>query len=232
MRVALAEDDADIAEHMQSAIAQTGIVCDLFIDGKALQTGLKRTTYDAVLVDWNMPPPTGIEVIRWAHESMDAPPPFIMMTSRSDPDDIVSALEAGAADYIVKPENTAVVVARLKSAARRGKGPEKDRMVEFGQYRFDRLEQTATLAGDQIKLTAKEFALALILFDNRDRPLSRSYLLGEVWGSSDQVETRTLDMHVSRVRSKLSLRPENGYVVQSVFGFGYRLEGFEGKAPE
>ena len=228
MRVALAEDDADIAAFIETAIEQADISCDTFIDGRALQTGLKRATYDAVLADWNMPPPTGIEVVRWAQEALESPPPFIMMTSRSDPDDIVAALEAGACDYIVKPENPAVIIARLKAAARRGNAGEKDREVRHGPYRFDRLEQSASLEGEPIKLTAKEFALAMIFFENRDRPLSRGYLLGEVWGSSDQVETRTLDMHVSRIRNKLSLRPENGYVIQSVFGFGYRLDGFEG----
>ena len=226
MRIALAEDEPDIAAHMQEGIARTGIVCNLFVDGPSLVNGLQRGTYDVVLADWNIPEPNGIEVVRWAQNQLESPPPFVMLTSRSDADDIVEALEAGACDYIVKPEDIRIVVARLKAAARRGTAPDKERVVTYGRYSFDRLYSTATLDDEPIKLTAKEFELALTLFQNRDRPLARSYLLGEVWGANDQVETRTLDMHVSRVRNKLRLNPENGFVIQSVFGFGYRLEGY------
>jgi DNA-binding response OmpR family regulator len=83
------------------------------------------------------------------------------------------------------------------------------------------------LNGESIKLTSKEFQLAVLFFENINRPLSRGYIFSQVWSSANDLETRTLDMHMSRVRSKLALRPENGFVIQTVFGFGYRMDTYQ-----
>lgn len=227
MRVAVADDEVELAAQVVAVLENAGIACDSFPNGTAIQTALKRDTYDVLLLDWNMPAMSGIEVLKWAVSTMEAPPPIIMLTARSEQDDIVKALEAGACDYIVKPESPAIIVARVRAAARRNAQAERERTSTFGPYSFDNLERSVTVDGNEVKLTSKEFDLAALFFRNLNRPLSRSYLLAEIWGSSEGVETRTLDMHVSRIRSKLGLRADAGFAIQSVFGFGYRLERFD-----
>jgi DNA-binding response OmpR family regulator len=175
-----------------------------------------------------MPGMTGLEVIQWSQENLDPVPPAIVLTSRADKSDIVHALEAGADDFIVKPETANVIVARVGAALRRSrlrKG--SDFIARHGPYEFDKLASSVRLDGNSIALTAKEFGLIQLFFRNLNRPLSRSYIMQRVWGSVVDLPTRTLDMHVSRLRSKLELRPERGYGLQTVFGYGYRLDSLE-----
>ncbi len=96
--------------------------------------------------------------------------------------------------------------------------------AQYGEYKLDRIEQKVHHKGKEISLTAKEFELTDLMFRNRDRTLSRRYIMETVWRTNAHLATRTLDMHVSRVRSKLSLTPENGFRIFTVFGYGYRLE--------
>lgn len=228
MHVAVADDEPDIARDISSLLIDAGFTCDTYRDGDDLVAGLRRSTFDVVLLDWNMPGKTGIEVIRWAAENLDTPPAFVLLTSRSDPGDVVRGLEVGACDFIVKPEDGSVIIARIHAAARRGlTRPNQNPVQEYGKFIIDSARRAISVDGEEVKLTAKEFELAKVFFENLERPLSRNYLLGKIWGSSDKLETRTLDMHVSRVRSKLGLRPENGVVIQTVFGFGYRMNSSE-----
>lgn len=223
MRIAIVDDDQEITRHLMAELSARGLSVDAFSSGAALRSALARDTFDAVLIDWNMPGETGIETIQWATGTLLNPPPFLMMTSRSGEADIVTGLEAGARDYIVKPANMAVLHARIMAAIRERSRLGKAEIVQFDGYRIEPATQMIALHGQAITLTQKEFQLAALLFDNLDRPLSRSYLLSQVWSAAAGVETRTLDVHVSRIRSKLKLCPENRYVIQTVFGFGYRL---------
>jgi len=227
VRVAIADDDQEVLQQLSSYLEKAGYIFDRFRNGKDLQVALRRETYDVVLVDWNMPGATGLEVVEWGSENLDQPPAFILITSRSDTADVVKGLEQGASDYIVKPESEEVIIARIEAAARRNASTAKpDRYQSFGQYSIDRLQQEIRRDGEPIKLTAKEFKVAALFFDNLNRPLSRSYIFSQIWGNLGDVTTRTLDMHVSRVRSKLELRPHNGFAIQTVFGFGYRMDAF------
>ncbi|MDY7099441.1 MAG: response regulator transcription factor [Pseudomonadota bacterium] len=224
MRIAIADDDPELLEHLFAAIADTEHQCDRFRSGSELLIALKRETYDVVLVDWNMPGETGLNVIQWAVQTLEKPPAFILITSRSEKSDVVRGLEVGAVDYVVKPESKEVILARIEAANRRMRPPEADRFSRFGDYEIDRLLKQITWNGDAVKLTNKEVELATLFFDNLNRPLSRAYIFGQVWGGVADVESRTLDLHVSRVRSKLQLRPQHGFAIQTVFGFGYRMD--------
>lgn len=224
MRIALADDDPELLESLSQAITQAGHELERFRTGTDLKTSLQRETYDVVLLDWNMPGHTGLAIVEWAVSKLERPPAFILITSRTDKADVVTGLKAGATDYVVKPEMSEVVLARIEAAQRRHAPPQPDRMVRFGDYTFDRVLHQAQLGEKDITLTNKEFALALLFFDNLNRPLSRGYIFAEVWGGALDVESRTLDLHVSRVRSKLELRPRNGFAIQTVFGFGYRMD--------
>lgn len=226
MRIAVVDDDPEITTHLIAQLSARGLVVEAFGTGAALRTALARDTFDAVVIDWNMPGATGIDIIREASTTLVNPPPFLMMTSRSDAADIVAGLEAGARDYIVKPAHVEVLHARIAAAVRERSRLGLAPLARFGGYTIEPARQVIALDGQPFKLTQKEFQLAALLFDNLDRPLSRSYLLSQVWSAAAGVETRTLDMHISRIRSKLHLCPENQYVLQTVFGFGYRLSRY------
>lgn len=227
MRVAVADDDPEILDQIAGFLENSEHQCDRFTNGQDLIVALKRDTYDVVLLDWNMPQATGIDVINWANEALDSKPAFILMTSRSGKSDVVRGLEHGASDYIVKPETEEVIKARIEAAGRRAGQQQPKRHEFFGTYRIDRLRETIEMDGEAVKLTSREFKVAALFFDNLNRPLSRNYIFLQVWGGNVDLETRTLDMHVSRIRSKLALRPENGFAIQTIFSFGYRMDGFE-----
>lgn len=231
MRIAVVDDDREITAHLVAELSARGLLVEAFASGAAAKTALARDTFDAVVIDWNMPGQTGIEIVREATATLTNPPPFLIMTSRSDDADIVAGLEAGASDYIVKPANVAILHARIQAAIRARSQFGVGRAMAFEGYSLDPTTQSISLHGRAIPLTHKEFLLAALLFNNLDRPLSRNYLLSQVWSAAVGVETRTLDVHISRIRNKLKLCPENHYVIQAVFGFGYRLSRYVDDQP-
>jgi DNA-binding response OmpR family regulator len=128
----------------------------------------------------------------------------------------------------VKPIKVAEFQARIGALLRRSFPAQAAEIQDFDDIRFDLGRQVVVVGGVEVVLTNKEFSLALVLFQNLDRPLSRAYLLDKIWGVSPDLQTRTLDAHVSRIRSKLRLRPEAGYRLAPVYSYGYRLEKFAG----
>ena len=225
MRIAIADDDGASLAFLENVVTSLGHISAKFADGERLSAALLRDTFDLVMLDWNMPGKSGFEVLQWMQTTIENPPPVVMLTARTAKRDVTDALNAGADDYICKPEDEEVIAARIAAVLRRSNGSSSmDKIVEYGGYRLDRMAQTIRLKGAEIVLTAKEFELADLLFRNRDRTLSRAYIMETIWRTSADLATRTLDMHISRVRSKLSLKPENGFRIFTVFGYGYRLE--------
>ena len=227
MKIGIVDDDENMLHFVSRVLDTDGYRCETFRRGRDLLNALGRDTFDLLVLDWNMPDMTGIEILEWAHAHIDPCPQVIMLTSRSDKDDIAAALHAGADDYIVKPESPLVISARVAAVLRRARmRPVIGRYDRFGAYLFDRQSETVTLNDELVALTAKEYALAHVFFMNLNKPLSRKYLMEAVWKSMAELTTRTLDMHVSRIRSKLQLKSDNGYRLQTVFNYGYRLETF------
>jgi DNA-binding response OmpR family regulator len=176
-------------------------------------------------LDWNVPDVSGLAVIHWVKNQLPKAPPILMLTSRTMEEDIVEALKAGADDYVIKPIQPAVLRARIEAVCRRAyPGALEAESERFGEYEFDARDKSVTVKGTQIALTAKEFALALMLFRNLHRTLSRTYILEALWGFSPDAQTRTLDAHISKVRTKLGLRSQSGYRLVPVYAYGYRLE--------
>ena len=124
----------------------------------------------------------------------------------------------------MKPISVPQLKARVGALLRRSFPAAVEDVAEFDGVRFDLNGQRITVNGSEIAVTNKEFSLALLLFQNCDRPLSRAYLLDKIWGISADLQTRTLDAHVSRIRTKLGLRPDGGYRLTPVYSYGYRLE--------
>jgi DNA-binding response OmpR family regulator len=225
MRIAIADDDATTREFISKVLEEQGHICTAFSNGRDIGTALSRDTFDLVFLDWNMPHQSGVEVAAWARANVESCPPIIMLTSRVEEKDIIQGLEAGADDYIVKPASAAVIAARVAAMLRRSAPANvNERYDDYGIYRFDRVTEAVSFNGTDVTLTSKEFALAKAFFENQQRALSRAYILETIWKSVGDLPTRTLDVHVSRIRTKLQLKPENGYRLQTIFGFGYRLE--------
>lgn len=225
MLVVIADDEPEVVYHLKGIVEELGLTAVGCTDGDALMQTLARDTCDLLMLDWNMPGKGGVEVLKWMQEALLERPPVLMITNRSAKKDIIEALNAGAADYICKPEDRAVIAARISAMFRRGViGSSFDSEATYGIYHLNRIEQTAREGGQTIKLTAKEFDLADLFFRNMNRTLSRDFIMETIWRTTADLATRTLDMHISRVRSKLKLQPENGFRIFTVFGYGYRLE--------
>lgn len=224
MRIALVDDDPDDIADFAASLQASGNDCSLYSSGEELLAALRRETFDLLLLDWNMMGMSGMKVLVWARENLDPPPPVVMLTNRDRKGDIVLALEAGAADTIRRSEEPEVVQARIRAALRYCREERPEPSDAYGGFGFDAMTRTVRFDEESIELRQKEYSLARLLFENLNRPLSRSYILQKVWQSSPDIETRTLDVHISRLRAKLKLSPERGFALQTIFGFGYRLD--------
>ncbi|NBW07725.1 MAG: DNA-binding response regulator [Caulobacteraceae bacterium] len=228
MKIATLDDDRVQLDLILDTIAEAGFEGSGFSRANALLSALRRETFDLLILDWQLPDKSGVEVVRWAQKNLTPPPPILLVTSRSDDADVVEGLGAGADDFLTKPVSKAVLTARIHALLRRAYGAAEAQAAEVhGHVTLDPSTGAATANGQPVAMTAKEFAVALILLRNLNRALSRSYLLDSVWGSDPDLNSRTLDMHISRVRSKLNLRPDAGFRLAPVYSYGYRLERLE-----
>lgn len=220
----LDDDDAHLAA-VVSALEAVGRRATTFSRSSALMSALRRETFDLLILDWRLPDRSGLEVIRWVRLNTDQPPPMLLLTSLSDDEAVVEGLNAGADDFLSKPASPAVLAARVEALLRRAYPPEQRNATEtLSDHVFDPFGLTVAFDGRTVELTHKEFELARLFFRNLHRALARSYLIEAVWGGDPNVNSRSLDVHVSRVRSKLELRPERGFRLTPVYSYGYRLE--------
>lgn len=222
LRVGMLEDDVDQANRVEGWIADRGHHCEVFHEPESFQRAFRKTSYDVITLDWNLPDATGIEILRWLRQSIVSDVPVIFITSRQGEEDIVSALESGADDYLVKPVRENELLARIRALARRAQ-PETE-LLDYEPYSFDTSNRQISVNGEPVKLTEKEYDLALFMFRNRGRVLSRQHLLTSVWGTSAELNTRTVDTHASRLRKKLKLSASEKWKLTSIYQHGYRLE--------
>jgi DNA-binding response OmpR family regulator len=220
------EDDPIWRAALENALQYEGYNCTTCSNVAAAKSVLRRDSFDLLLLDWNLPDATGYDLLLWIRERLEPRPPVIMVTSRSGAEDIVQALNAGADDFVVKPCEADVLKARVGAVIRRVSPPPgvRPEVEELSGAIFHRDTRIVDIAGQSIELTDREFILALILFQNIGRPLGRGYLLERVWGAKPDLQTRTLDVHISKIRSRLGLRAESGFRLLPVYNFGYRLE--------
>jgi DNA-binding response OmpR family regulator len=225
MRIALLEDDAAQLELIKTWGTEAGHSCYGFSTGKALREAFNSESFDMLVADWNLPDTSGVEIVRWVRETIGWDIPVLFITSRDLEEDTVTALDAGADDYMTKPVQRMEVLARLRALSRRGHSKvDINSPIELPPYTINTNHREITLHQVPVKLTSKEYELALLLFQNVGRLFSRAHLMEKVWGVSAELNTRTVDTHISRVRSKLAIRPDNGWRLTSVYHHGYRLE--------
>lgn len=225
MRIALLEDDTHQAQVMQVWLEAAGHECHGFPTGKAFRAGLARQHYDLLVLDWVLPDTTGIEILQYLRAASDWRIPVIFVTQKGDEEDVVLALEQGADDYMTKPVKPLEMLARITALGRRAFPPgDQGDSLDIGRYRLNSRSRTIERDGQRVELTHKEFDLALFLLRNIGCLLSRGQILASVWGTAADLATRTVDTHISRVRNKLALLPENGWKLTAVYQHGYRLE--------
>lgn len=230
MQVAVLDDDAHQLDFLSHAVEALGYACHRFSTGAALLQALQRATFDLLLIDWELPDMPGLDVLRTLRGRHRARTPVIFVTHRDEERDVVQALSAGADDYVVKPVRSAELKARMLALLRRAY-PDEEAGVRHGDFLLQPSSRTACYQGRPVELKQREFELAHCLFTHMGQLLSRAYLMQTVWGREADVPTRTLDTHVSAVRSKLGLRPERGYRLSAVYGHGYRLEAIAPAQP-
>ncbi|MDW3095042.1 MAG: response regulator transcription factor [Gammaproteobacteria bacterium] len=227
MHIALLEDDQDQSTLLKAWLEDADHNCTVFASGKDMTMSLLHESFDLLILDWLVPDMNGLEVLQWVRDSLDWRIPVLFITQKEKEEDVVQALQGGADDYMSKPVKRAEMLARIYSISRRSQQGTSEDELEFIPYTLQRSSKTVKLNGENIEITRKEFELTLFLFRNAGRVLSRGYILETVWGRSAEVNTRTVDTHVSRLRRKLIIGPENGWKLTSIYQHGYRLEKSE-----
>jgi DNA-binding response OmpR family regulator len=224
MRIAVLEDDRSQAFVLRQCLTVAGHNTTNFERGTSLLEAMQKEKFDALLLDWNVPELSGMDVLSHVRNELASNIPAVVVTARNAEEDIVHALKHGADDYICKPVRPKELIARLETVAKRDERPASDDIIEFGRLRVDIPSRVVLLNNVPVRLSLKDFDLAVYFLRNVGRVLSRRKIVQEVWGSNVEVTSRTLDTHVSRVRTKLWLTQTNQWHLGAVYGHGYRLE--------
>ncbi len=225
MYIALLEDDPDQSAVMEEWLLHSNHQCDSFDSGLAFIKKVKWNTYDLLVLDWLVPDMNGVEVLKWVRENLDWRIPVLFTTQKDSEEDIVHGLSQGADDYMIKPIKHRELLARIDALGRRSLNTEDtDPIIHVEPYRIDRNTRHIYKNNAIIPTTNIEFDLALFMFRNHGRILSRGYILENVWGRNADITSRTVDTHVSRIRKKLGILPENNWQLVPIYQHGYRLE--------
>jgi len=223
MHIAILEDDSDQRALLELWVAGGQHTSRAFGMTTAFIEGAKTERFDLMLIDWMLPDGTGADVLEWVRQSLGWEIPVVVVTARDDEATVVSALKIGADDYLVKPLKPLELLARIANVSRRVK-PGGLPVLRMGCYEVDVQRHRLSLDGKAVRLTQKEFDLSVYLFQNPGKLLSRDHLLNMIWGINTEVDTRTVDTHVSRLRKKLSFDGSKGWKLTPIYGYGYRFD--------
>jgi len=221
-RALVVEDDPDIGQLLTHYLQKAGFEPVLITAGRDVLSRAKEDPVDVILLDLMLPGMDGLQVCRALRaDPGTAQVPIIMLTAKGEESDRIVGLELGADDYITKPFSPNEVIARVRALLRRTQRPATaDSRILYGPLSVDVERHVVKIGGEDVKLTAKEFLLLQYLMEHRGRVLSRDLLLSDVWGYSYTGGTRTVDVHVRRLREKLPFLSE---AIVTVKQFGYKL---------
>ncbi|WP_369324888.1 response regulator transcription factor [Burkholderia cepacia] len=226
MNVLYLEDDNAYVEMITSILEKSGHRVHAVGNGCHAIRHLENAVVDLLILDWQVPGLSGFEVLKWTRERIGGRLPILFLTSRVRDDEIFSAINAGADDYMVKPINQFELLARASALLRRAyhSGGAPQDALDIGGYRIDTKARTVLLHGEHVRLTPREFDLAVLLFRNLGRIMPRDALILSLWGRDMTGVSRSLDTHIYRLRMKMALQPSNGVRLSAVYTLGYRLE--------
>jgi len=225
IQVLIVEDEESLADPLAYLLRKEGFEVTVVADGPSALAEFDRAGADIVLLDLMLPGMSGTEVCK--HLRARSSVPVIMVTARDSEIDKVVGLELGADDYVTKPYSARELIARIRAVLRRGADADDagERVLEAGPVRMDIERHLVTVDGLQVPMPLKEFELLAFLMRNRGRVLTRGQLIDRVWGADYVGDTKTLDVHVKRLRSKIEPDPANPVRLLTVRGLGYKLEG-------
>jgi two-component system response regulator RegX3 len=225
-RVLIVEDEPDLAEPLAYLLRREGYEAEIAPDGPSALAAFRERGADIVLLDLMLPGMNGTEVCRELRATSSVP--VIMLTATDSEVDIVVGLELGADDYVTKPYSARELLARMRAVLRRYAQADADldeRILTGGRVTLDIDRHTVAVDGGEINMPLKEFELLEVLMRNAGRVLTRGQLIDRVWGTDYFGDTKTLDVHIKRIRSRIEQNPSEPAMLVTVRGLGYRFEG-------
>ncbi len=224
-KILIVEDEESVIDPLELLLNKEGFTIETARDGRAALEKFEKVLPDLVLLDLMIPIISGTEVCRQIRAKSQVP--IIMLTAKDTEVDKVVGLELGADDYIVKPYSKAELVARIKAVLRRQGGEatsEVSGVITAGPISIDIDRHLVMINGAATSLPLKEFELLEFLLRNKGRVLTRTQLIDRVWGSDYFGDTKTLDVHIKRLRAKIESDPANTVYIQTIRGLGYKFE--------
>jgi len=224
LRILIVEDEPSLSEPLAFLLGREGYETTIAADGIAALAEFDRNGSDLVLLDLMLPGIAGTEVCREIRTRSQVP--IIMLTAKDSEVDVVVGLELGADDYVTKPYSTRELLARIRAVMRRRIETDEDdtAILESGDVRMDVDRHTVAVRGVDTAMPLKEYELLEVLLRNSGRVLTRGQLIDRVWGSDYFGDTKTLDVHIKRIRSKIEKEPSDPQMLLTVRGLGYRFE--------
>lgn len=225
-KILIVEDESSFSEAIAFLLGKEGFESEVAENGRRALELFKANNYDLILLDLMIPEVSGIDVCRAIRTT--SPVPIIMLTAKDSEVDKVVGLELGADDYVTKPYSSRELVARIKAVLRRGTPDDSSDVSSSihtaGRIRMDIERHQVTVNEILINLPLKEFELLEFLMRNEGRVLTRGQLIDRVWGGDYYGDTKTLDVHIKRLRSKIEDDPANPKLIQTIRGLGYKFE--------
>lgn len=223
-RILIVEDEPSLSEPLSFLLRREGYDTEIAADGREALVAFDRDGADLVLLDLMLPGLSGTEVCRELRTRSSVP--IIMLTAKDSEVDIVVGLELGADDYVTKPYSTRELLARLRAVLRRRIEVDDidEAVLEVGPVRMDVDRHAVSVSGGEVAMPLKEFELLELLLRNAGRVLTRGQLIDRVWGADYFGDTKTLDVHIKRIRSKIEIDPSQPTLLLTVRGLGYRFE--------
>ena len=223
-RILIVEDELSLSEPLSFLLRREGYETEIAADGREAIAAFDRAGADLVLLDLMLPGLSGTEVCREIRSRSSVP--IIMLTAKDSEVDIVVGLELGADDYVTKPYSSRELLARIRAVLRRRVDVEvdADAVLETGPVRMDVERHSVSVGGSEVPMPLKEFELLELLMRNAGRVLTRGQLIDRVWGADYFGDTKTLDVHIKRIRSKIEDDPSQPSMLVTVRGLGYRFE--------
>ena len=226
-KILIVEDESSFSEALAFLLGKEGFEVSVAEDGRAALSMFAKEGADLILLDLMIPEISGVDVCRTIRTTLQVP--IIMLTAKDAEIDKVVGLELGADDYVTKPYSSRELIARIKAVLRRGVADSELNVdlevINVGPIKLDTARHQASINGSPISLPLKEFELLEFLMRNPGRVLTRSQLIDRVWGGDYFGDTKTLDVHIKRLRSKLEMDSANPVLIQTIRGLGYKLEG-------